>query len=165
MARKIMSDANLLYAVTMFVLIALLTISIVHPNYLLENGFLSGFINHELVNVLAVTTTVTMAWSGHLLHVLVDIEGDNDWLQFKKLKASLKRNIILLGLYFVLSIFILAVESSIIQNTELRACLYSILLMFLFMNIVSMIQTHMVGFQIPSRKQIKELYDNEFKKS
>jgi len=154
-----MSDANLLYAITAFLLIALATISITHPFFLLENEFLVGFINHELVNVLAVTTTVTMAWSGHLLYILVDLEGEHELLEFPRLKASLKRNIVFLGVYFTGAVILLVIESALVGNHELRACIFSLLLLLLFMNIVSMIQTHMIAFQMPTKKEIRKLLD------
>lgn len=156
-----MTDRNLLYFLCFLIFIGLIIVSVISPSYILGNDFLANFINHELLNVLAVTTSVTMAWSGHLVTVVASLENENDGLRFPRLRVTLRNNIILLGLYFVASIALLIVEAGIDGNPELRSSIYSVLILFLLMNLVVMIQTHMVSFGLPTKKQIKQMLEDQ----
>lgn len=150
-----------LYGFCTVFLVVLIFISAITPALLLNNKFLANFINHELLNVLAVTTSVTMAWSGHLVIQLHSLEDSIDGLKFKKTIGTLKRNIIFLGCYFILSLIFLMVESGIYCSPIIRASVYSILLTILLMNIITMIQTHLLSFKIPTIKEINRMVDQD----
>ena len=119
--KTIITDKNLLYVLCALVFAVLLTVSIIHPQYLLGNKFLMSFLRNELLNVLAVTTSVNMAVSAHLVTLLSNLEDAVQEIEFPRLRRSLARNIVLLGIYFISSIGLLAVESGISGNAELRA--------------------------------------------
>ena len=140
-----------LYVLCASVFAVLVVISINSPSLLLENKFLTNFINHELLNVLAVTTSVTMAWSGHLVTVLAELEDAVQGIEFPRLRITLKRNIIFLGVYFIASLFLLMIESEICCYV-IRSIIYSVLLTVLLMNIIIMILTHDVSFKNSNKK-------------
>ena len=156
----IMSDRNLLYVLCALVLAVLVTTSINAPHVLLGNKFLVGFINHEIVNVLAVTTSVSMAWAAHLATALSSLEDSIRGVEFPRLKGTLKFNIISLGIYFVLTVVLLVIESGVDCGDTWRASIYSILLTVLLLNIILIVQNHLISFQIPTRSEIEAMIDN-----
>ena len=145
-----------LYAICAIFFVVLIAISIINPTCLLNNRFLKDFINHELLNILAVTTSIIMAFSGYLVTLLSSLEESIAGFKFARTRKALKRNIIFLGCYFIGALVLLIVEGGTNFSDIAKASIYSVLLTALLMNMILIIQTHLISFDIPTKNQIGE---------
>jgi len=146
-----------LYAICGCISVAMFATAIFGTDYVLSNDFLLDFVEQDLLNVLAITTSVTMAWSGHLVTLLTRLEDSIKGLEFRRLRGTLKRNIIFLGAYFLVAFLLLVAEAGISCGRILRACIYAILLTIFLLNVILMIQSHLISFRIPTRGQVERM--------
>ena len=142
---------RIFYSIT---IIVLFLISYCYPTYFVDNTFLSKFINHEIVNVMAVTVSVTMAWNGHILFSLFGLEKEYK-MQFSSLKKTLRLNNMFLGFYFILCIGLLFFKS-IIPNDYI-AFLYAAILTLLLWTVIAMIQTYCFSLNLPNDSEFKKM--------
>lgn len=146
---------------TIFVAISLATISIVTPNILSENGFLVNFINHEILNILAVIVTVTLVSITQVHLEFGRIERRYKENVFAGARRELNQTTWALGSSFVLALIALILKGGL-DPCELTAislfnsfCLVLLLIATLSMIDIVMIM-HIISSEEPKDDNTKE---------
>ena len=126
--------------ITFIVLAALVVgLSVCAPATLAENGFLKGFINHEILNILAVIVTITIA-SIATIHIWFnELEEKHGKKVFGKARREINSSAFwLLGLFLVA--LLLLIVRAYFENSPVGLSLFNgFALMILIANILILI--------------------------
>jgi len=139
----------------------LLAVSACAP-YLLSdagNKFLAGFVNQELLSLLGVIVTITLASAGNL-HLELNKIQDRTKLPFGRTRKAIK-----LSAYSLIGIFMLAGALVIIKpmfGTEMRAtaACNSIAIVLIFFSLFVLIDLTRTVFAIPASSTLPEVPDD-----
>ena len=131
--------------------VIVIVLSVRNPIFLVENQFLKNFINHELLNILAVIATVTAASAANIhfafnrLEETIGKPGD-----FKDARKEIYYGVYLLIGLLLAAIVILIIRSFAIDNIYIVSLLNGTGLIFLLINILVLIDVTSTVFSIPS---------------
>lgn len=142
---KNISICALLCAITAVVIIAACA-----PQWLSDrNGFLKHFVNHELLALLGIIMTITLASAANLHLVFNGIEE-----RFKKPGGLTKtRQGVTQGAYcliglFVLSVFTVLAKPAVVGNQVLEAAFNGAAMIFLLWNVLILVEITQLAFAI-----------------
>ena len=126
-------------------------IPIYWPQFLVENHFLQNFINHELLHVLVVTTTVTAASAANLHLALCRAEETIKKPGcFRDARKEINQDAYFLIGLFLAAVIILVIRSSVIGNTCIVSSLNGLGLVILLMNVLVLIDVTSAVFALNS---------------
>ena len=142
-------------------LTVLLTVSACAPYLLSDQGnkFLAGFVNQELLSLLGVIVTITLASAGNL-HLELNKIQDRTKIPFTRTRTAIK-----LSAYSLIAIFIVAGALVVIKpmlGTDMRAtaacnALAIVLIVFSLFVLVDLTRT---VFAIPASTTLPEVPDD-----
>nr|WP_087576021.1 hypothetical protein [Sphingomonas sp. CDS-1] len=139
----------------------LLAVSACAP-YLLSdagNKFLAGFVNQELLSLLGVVVTITLASAGNL-HLELNKIQDRTKLPFNRTRKAIK-----LSAYSLICIFMLAGALVIIKpmfGADMRAtaACNSVAIVLIFFSLFVLIDLTRTVFAIPASSTLPEVSDD-----
>ena len=126
-----------------------IVISICKPELLVNNQFLKNFINHELLNILAVIVTVTAASTANIHLAFNRVEEKikkNDY--FKYARQEVNHGAIFLILLFLILVVLLIVRSYFLHNMNVVSFINGISLIILLVNILVLLDVTLTVFAI-----------------
>ncbi len=131
--------------------VLILLVPIYWPQSLVENDFLQNFINHELLHVLVVTTTVTAASAANLHLALNRAEETIKKPDcFRDARKEINQDAYCLIGLFLAAVIVLVVRSSVAGNTFVVSLLNGVGLIILLMNILVLIDITSAVFALSS---------------
>lgn len=126
--------------ITIVVSASLITISIVTPEILSKNTFLANFINHEILNILAVIVTVTLVSITQVHLEFGRIERRLKEKIFPEARREINQTTWALGLSFILVLFALILRGGVEDTNLMEVSLFnSFCLIMLLIATLSMI--------------------------
>ena len=131
-------------------------ISCAHPQWLSDdNSFLKGFVNHELLSVLGVIVTMTLAWPARL-HLELNRMEDGTGEEFKEARSATKAYAYLLIGLFTVSLALVVLKPLLAINQNLEAVFNGGAILIIALNILSWLDLTGAVLAIPSDRKIKE---------
>ena len=126
-----------------------LLIPIYWPQLLVENDFLKNFINHELLNILAIIVTITAASAANLhlgLNHAEETIKRRD--HFKVARKEIREGVYCLIVLFLVAVITLIIRSSFLGNLCIVSSLNGLSLVVLLTYILVLIDTTMAVFAL-----------------
>jgi cytochrome bd-type quinol oxidase subunit 2 len=145
---------NLAIAGFLALMVVLGTLSWLQPGWLSDNNkFLGGFVNQELLAVLGVIVTITLA-SAASLHLELNRLEDAHGEQFIEARAATKGYAYLLIWLFLAALALVTMKPIVAATDRAEAICNSIALLIIVLNVMSLIDLTGAVFQIPARRRI-----------
>lgn len=128
----------------------LLTISLCAPSYLddVGNGFLKGFVTHELLGVLGVILAITLASASQIHLTLNRIEEAYQQRRFLKTRSNIKQGVAWLIILFAAAVVLLIVKSVLPQTPVFQAISNSVAILVVLMEILILVDLTQLVFAI-----------------
>lgn len=140
----------------MILTLAIGLISCAHPQWLSDNNaFLKGFVNHELLAVLGVIVTITLASAASLhleLNRLEDATNEN----FSEARTATKAYAYLLIALFALALVLVVLKPLLAINAHLEAAFNGTAIWIITINILSLMDLTGAVFAIPANRNIRK---------
>ena len=139
----------LFFVIILIVAGILAYVTLCRPVIIAENQFLDNFINHELLNILAIIMTVTAASAANI-HLVFNRaeEAIKEQGYFDGARKEINHNVFFLIGTFIATVLILIVRSHFLDSVTLESCFNSLCLIFLLINILALIDTTRTVFAI-----------------
>jgi hypothetical protein len=143
-------------------LTVLLTVSACAP-YLLSdegNAFLAGFVNQELLSLLGVIVTITLASAGNL-HLELNKMQDRTKMEFARTRLSVKLSAYSLIIIFATSVALVVVKPMLSTDMRATAACNAIAIVLITFSLFVLIDLTRTIFAIPAVSTLPESQDNE----
>ena len=128
---------------------SVVVVSVLCPQFLVENHFLKNFINQELLNILAVIMTVTAASTANIHLVFNRAEEKiKKPRYFEQARKEINQDAIALIALFLLTIAVLIARSYYIHNITIVSLLNGTGLVILLTNVLVLIDVTLTVFAI-----------------
>ena len=136
--------------------IAIGLISCAHPQWISDqNDFLKGFVNHELLSVLGVIVTITLA-SAASLHLELNRLEDSTSEGFDEARLATKAYAYLLIGLFGLALALVILKPLLATNDHLEALFNGVAILIIALNILAWIDLTSAVFAIPADRKLKK---------
>jgi len=132
---------KILFFVIIFIVAGIVAyLTLCHPRIMAENHFLDNFINHELLNILAVIMTVTAASAANI-HLVFNRaeEAIKEPGYFDGARKEINQNVYFLIGAFVAAVLVLLVRSHYLDSVTLVSLFNSVCLVLLLINVLARI--------------------------
>lgn len=119
-----------------------------------DNSFLKDFVNQELLSVLGVVVTITLASAASLhleLNRIEDVSGEN----FIEARRATKSYAYLLLLLFTLALGIVVFKPVVANTDSIEALLNGFSILIVIMNIMALADLTTAVFEIPANRSLK----------
>lgn len=137
-------------------MIAVALISCAHPNWLSDqNPFLKNFVNHELLAVLGVVVTITLA-SAASLHLELNRIEDETQEPFEEARSATKAYAYLLIVLFALALALVVIKPLLASNAHLEAAFNGVAVLIIIVNIMALADLTSAVFAIPPNKSLRK---------
>lgn len=129
---------------------ALCSIVACRPEWLLENEFLVGFINHEILALLVVILTITLASVANIqlsINRLIATSFEKDEAAkalCNEIKSELKDNTVIIFLSFFVALVALFVKGLIPNDSTAEASINALILWVLVLNLLTIMDIYNV---------------------
>ena len=132
----------------------LLSTSICSPYYLSDDGneFFKNFVNHELLSVLGVIVTITLASSASL-HLELNKLEEQTGERFSGARSAIKISSYSLIAIFGAAFALVMVKPWVASNQHASAALNSIVILIFLFSLAILADLTMAVFRIPARKK------------
>lgn len=135
-------------------IVASLLISWLHPQWLSDNNsFLKGFVNQELLAVLGVIVTITLASAASLhleLNRLEDAYGEG----FEEARSATKRYAYMLIWLFLGALVLVVAKPIVAINDHIEAALNGTAIIIIVLNVLALVDLTGAVFAIPASKRL-----------
>ncbi|QQD18719.1 hypothetical protein I6N98_02290 [Spongiibacter nanhainus] len=144
------------FAIVVFlVACSLVTISVCSPETLSKNSFLDGFINHEILNIIALIVTVTLVSITQIHIEFGRIERRIKEPIFSEARTEINQTTWALGVSFLLVLVGLIIRSGVDQNSYMAISLHNTFcLVMLLIATLSMIDIVLVMHTISKEEPL-----------
>lgn len=130
-------------------------ISCAQPQWLSDqNGFLKGFVNHELLAVLGVIVTITLA-SAASLHLELNRLEDTTSEEFSEARFATRAYAYLLIALFAFALALVVLKPLLAANEHWEAAFNGAAIWIISLNILAWIDLTGAVFAIPSDRKLK----------
>ena len=130
-------------------------ISFYHPVWLSDqNKFLKGFMNHELLAVLGVIVTITLASAANL-HLEFNRLEETFGEGFSEARSATKAYAYLLIILFVTALALVVLKPILASNDHLEAAFNGAGIVIIAVNILSLMDLTSAVFAIPPDRNLK----------
>lgn len=119
-----------------------------------QNKFLAGFVNHELLAVLGVIVTITLA-SAASLHLELNRLEDEHNETFDEARLATKSYAYMLIWLFLAAIALVIVKPILALSPFSQAIFNSIAILIIILNVMALMDLTGAVFQIPARRRIR----------
>lgn len=119
-----------------------------------QNKFLANFVNHELLAVLGVIVTITLASAASLHLELNRLEDDHDE-GFEEARSATKLYAYLLIWLFLFAIALVIVKPIAAITPLFEAIFNSVAIFIIVLNVMALMDLTSAVFEIPARRRIK----------
>lgn len=132
----------------------LIAVSTCHPYYLSDagNSFFKSFVNHELLSVLGVIFTITLA-SAASLHLELNKIEERTGEQFLPARGAIKASAYSLVAAFALAFCLVVVKPIVATNQHWSALLNSAVVLIFVFNIAILADLTAAVFRIPALRR------------
>ena len=129
---------------------SIVLVSVYLPQFLVKNHFLENFINHGLLNILAIVMTVTAASAANLHFVFNRAEETiNQPGYFRSARKEIIGGVYWLIALFLAAVIVLILRSHFIENVVAVSFLNGFGLLILLINVLVLVDVNSTVFAIP----------------
>lgn len=129
-------------------------VSCAKPEWLSDrNSFLKGFVNHEMLSVLGVIVTITLASSANL-HLELNRIEDRTEESFPEARFANKSYAYLLIFLFFFSLVLVFFKPIIAYNEHIQAAFNGAAMWIIMLNILALLDLTSAVFAIPANRSL-----------
>lgn len=145
-------------SILMFIILTVVLFEIVwwKPAWLSDrNDFLKGFVNQELLAILGVIVTITLASAGNLhleLNRIEDLTGE----RFAEARRAIRAYTFLLIALFVAAVVIVVVKPLASERETAQAVWNSLALLIVALNVASLLDLTNAILSIPADRRLRD---------
>jgi len=142
--------------------VVLLAVSACEPYSLSDNGnsFLRDFVNQNLLSLLGVIVTITLASAGNL-HLELNKLQDRCKLNFRRTRRSIKLSSYSLILIFAVSCALVIIKPMLGKDMRATAACNSIAIVLIMFSLFVLIDITRTIFSIPASSTVPEIKAND----
>lgn len=134
----------------------MVAISCSHPEWLSDkNVFLKGFVNHELLAVLGVIVTITLASAANL-HLELNRLENSTGEAFQEARKATKAYAYLLIFLFTAALVIVVLKPLVASTTSMQSIFNGAAILIVVLNILSLVDLTGAVFAIPADRNLKQ---------